>query len=184
MNVFRLVNGGSVDRIIAFDALPKRLTFGLKTKAMDGFPRFWHRWLIEHGSTQPVSIFNPETGTREQKEQPCTYVLEYKMVNADIQKWQEITNYIRKAVDLSVRLMDKIEDMAKPFAKDSTSELSLEPEEVLIIPVPAENKIVAEPVKETVIVRTVESKEPVMAEDSAVPAKRKAGRPKKVAVGA
>lgn len=181
MNVFRLVNGGAVDKIIAFDTLPKRLTVGIRTKPMDGFPRFWHRWLIENGSTQPVSVHNPETGMRDQMEQPCTYILEYKMVNADIQKWQEITNYVRKAVDLSVRLMDRIEDMAKPFAKDSTSELSLEPEEILIIPIPAENKIIAVPVKETVIVRSVESKVPMMAEEAAVPVKKnKGGRPKKV----
>lgn len=183
MNVFRLVNGGTVDKIIAFDTLPKRLTAGIRTKPMDGFPRFWHRWLIEHGSTQPISLLNHETGVREQKEQPCTYLLEYKVVNADIQKWQEITNYVRKAVDLSVRLMDKIEDMATPFAKDSTSELSLEPEDVLIVPIPSEVK--KEDVEdERIMIRSQASKVAVMAEESAVPAKRKAGRPRKVAVGA
>jgi hypothetical protein len=172
MNVFRLVNGGTVDKIIAFDTLPKRLTNGLRTKPMDGFPRFWHRWLIENKSTQTVSLVNKETGIKADHEQPCTYLLEYKVVNADIEKWQEITNYVRKAVDLSVRLMDKIEDMAKPFAKDSTSELALEPEEVPIIPIPSEVKVVVE---------TARSKEAVMAEDVAVPVKKnKGGRPRKI----
>lgn len=179
MNVFRLVNGGTVDKIIAFDSLPKRLTFGIRTKPMDGFPRFWHRWLMENKSTEVVSVFNPETSMKEQKEQPCTFLLEYKMVNADIQKWQEITNYVRKAVDLSVRLMDKIEDMAKPFAKDSTSELSLEPEEVLIIPIPQEIKKLEDSKEETMIVRSPEAKVPAMAEELAIPVKKKMGRPKK-----
>lgn len=182
MHVFRLVNGGAVDKIIAFDSLPKRLVFGLKTKPMDGFARFWHRWLIDNGSTQTVSVLNPETGTREQREQPCTYLLEYKMVNQDIGKWQEITNYVRKAVDLSVRLMDKIEDMAVPFAKDSYSEVSLEPEEVPVIPVPSEIKKVEAP--ERRFARTEEEKAGVAAEESAVPVKRKAGRPKKTLVEA
>ncbi len=175
MQVFRLVNGGAVDKIIAFDELPKRLVFGIKTKPMDGFPRFWHRWLIENKSTQTVSLINKETGIKEDHEQPCTYLLEYKVVNADIEKWQEITNYVRKAVDLSVRLMDKIEDMAKPFAKDSASELALEPEEVPIIPIPSEIKVSIE---------LPRSKEAVMAVDVAVPViKKKPGRPKKVTVG-
>jgi len=173
MNVFRLVNGGAVDRIIAFDTLPKRLTNGLHTKPMDGFPRFWHKWLIENKSTQTITVVNPETGIAEHKEQPCTYLLDYKIVNADIQKWQEITNYVRKAVDLSVRLMDKIEDMAAPFAKDCLSELSLEPEQVPVIPIPSEVKR-ADPVDDSVN---------VMAEESAIPVKKKIGRPKKVAVG-
>lgn len=180
MNVFRLVNGGTVDKIIAFDSLPKRLTFGIRTKPMDGFPRFWHRWLIENGSTQPISVLNHETGVREQMEQPCTFLLEYKVVNADIQRWQEITNYVRKAVDLSVRLMDRIEDMAKPFSKDSVSELSLEPEEVPIVPIPSEVKIVVEAPR---IARVEQDKAPVMAEESAVPFKKKAGRPRKVVAG-
>lgn len=177
MHVFRLVNGGAVDKIIAFDSLPKRLVFGLKTKPMDGFPRFWQRWLIDNGSTQPVSIMNPETGAREQREQPCTYLLEYKMVNADIQKWQEIANYVRKAVDLSVRLMDRIEDMAVAFAKDSYSELSLEPENVPVIPVPSEVKREVEAPRD---------KTGVMSEDAAVPVveKKRRGRPKKVLVEA
>lgn len=179
MNVFRLVNGGAVDKIIAFDSLPKRLTFGIRTKPMDGFPRYWQNWLIEHESTQSIQVMNPETGNREPMEQPCTYILEYKMVNSDIQKWQEITNYIKKAVDLSVRLMDRIEDMAVPFAKDSASELSLEPEQVMIIPVPSEVKKEA-PI-ERITVRAPEERVAVMSEDMAVP-KRKPGRPKKEAV--
>lgn len=164
MNVFRLIDGGQVDKIIAFDELPKSMLKGIKTKAFDGFPSFWKRWAKENSSIRVVSRLDSETGVRSEVEEPCTFMLDYKTTNEDKEKWQEITNYVRRAVDLSVRLMDKIEDMAVKLAKDPYSELSIEPENVPIIPIPAKAKVVVD-----------------VDADVDVPAKRP-GRPKKVAV--
>lgn len=169
MHVFRLVEGGVVDKMIAFDSLPNYMVRGIKTKPFDGFQSFWKRWAKEHESTRTMSVLDPETGIKSDQEQPCTFMLDYKMVNEDKQKWQEITNYVRKAVDLSVRLMDKIEDMAIKLSKDSYSELDIEPEQVPIISLP-----------KPVSAKVEDKDEPVAA---AEPIKKKPGRPKKIAVG-
>ena len=138
MHVFRLVDGGRVDKMIAFDSLPKRLLTGIKKKDLDGYPRYWKAWLKDNNSVHKVKRWNPEMEKFDEVSETFTYMLDYKLINEDTQKWQAITNYVRKAVDLSVRLMDKIEDMAIPVAKDATSELSIEPEMVPIIPIPLE----------------------------------------------
>lgn len=176
MNVFRLVNPGYVDKMIAFDALPKRLLTGIKTKDLEGYPRYWKAWLKENGAVHKVKRWNPEELKVEEKEETFTYLLD-SLINEDKQKWQAITNYVRKAVDLSVRLMDKIDDMAIAVAKDSHSELSIEPEQVPIIPVPLELAPVAEPAR---IIRSKEIEEP----EAFVEAPKKRGRPKKVVVEA
>lgn len=164
MNVFRLVDGGQVDRMIAFDSLPENLTAGIKTKPFDGFPSFWKKWALENNSLRMVPFSNPKTGERTSVKEPCAFILDYKLVNDDKQRWQEIVNYVKKAVDLSVRLMDKIEDMAVPLAKDCYSELSIEPDQVPVIPIPQE-----------------EEDQTVMANEQVVVVRKKPGRPKKVA---
>lgn len=114
MQVFRLVVPGRVDKVIAFDSLPERLVKGIRTGEPSGLPRHWREFA------------------------PKFFILEYLDLNRDIEKWQEITQYVRKAVSLSVRLMDKMEDMAKKMAPDSHAPIELEPEEVLVIPIPEE----------------------------------------------
>ena len=114
MQVFRLVVPGRVDKVIAFDSLPERIVKGIRTAAPSGLPRHWREFA------------------------PHFFVLEYIDLNRDIEKWQEITQYVRKAVSLSVRLMDKIEDMAVKMAPDSHAPLELEPEDVPVIIIPVE----------------------------------------------
>lgn len=176
MQVFRLVDGGRVDRMIAFDALPKRLLTGIRKKDLDGFPRYWKSWLKDNECVHAVKRWNGELEKFDLINETFTYVLDYKSINEDREKWEAITNYVRKAVDLKVRLKDKIEDMAEPLAKDCYSEMSIEPEQVPVIPVPLELREKEEAPK---IITPTEA----AVEEVAVAPKRR-GRPKKVAAEA
>lgn len=174
MQVVRLVDAGYVDKMIAFDELPKELFRGVRMKDLEGYPRYWKAWLKENNAIRKVKKWNADLQKFDEVWETFTYVLDYKFINEDKQKWQEITNYVRKAVDLKVRLLDKIDDMAVPVAKDAHSELSIEPENVPIIPVPLEVKM--EPPEIIKPHETIEA--PVMQEP------KRRGRPPKVALGA
>lgn len=176
MHVFRLVEAGRVDKMIAFDSLPKRLLTGIPMKDLDGFPRYWKAWLKENGCVRTVKRWNAETQRHDEMVETFTFKLDYRLINEDREKWQAISNYVRKAVDLKVRLMDKIEDMAIALAKDSYSELGIEPEQVPIIPIPLEGAEVQEAPR---IIRPSETEMEVPLVE-----KKKPGRPKKVSVEA
>lgn len=148
MQVFRLVQTGHVDKVIAFDELPKRLLDGIEMRSPDGLPRHWKAFIGTHEKRIPSSMEkNPITGAMEKltfppEVGPFFYVLEYKDINKDKDRWQEINAFVRRAVDMKFRLKDKLEDMALPFAPDAMSEIKLEPEnleeEGAIIPIPIE----------------------------------------------
>lgn len=125
MQVLRLVMPGIVDRMIAFNSLPQRLIKGIRRGGIEGFPRHWKDFM----GVKATEI-NP---------QPF-YFLEYTILNADKERWQEISNYVRAVVDKEFRLLDKLEDMAKSLAPDSYTQMTLEPEDILIIPIPAEEE--------------------------------------------
>lgn len=116
MQVLRLVEGGVVDKLIAFDSLPERFFKNVeKTDVrLYGLPRHWAKFSSHH------------------------YVLEYKMVNKDKETWQAMTNFLKQVVDKTFRLMDKIEDMALPMANNSKESVGIEPEEIPIVPIPVE----------------------------------------------
>lgn len=122
MQVFRLVFTGMPDRMIAFDSLPVEFTRTLKTREPAGLPRHWGRWLKENNSV-------------DEKGNPIFYICDYIMTNNDREAWQNITHYVRRMVDTKFRLLDKIEDMAPKMAKDSRADLTLEPEDVPVIPI-------------------------------------------------
>jgi hypothetical protein len=184
MQVFRLVNGGFVDKMIAFDSLPKRILSGVRTRDIAGMPRHWGRWLEDAGCVRDV--FKTETETRVDRslhvtrtvvgKEPCFYLLDYMDLNVDKEKWQEICNYVRKAVDTKVRLLDKLDDMAKKMAPDSHAQLDLEPEDIPVIVIPAEVEDVPRETKTEEMYLTPQG-------ESADAPKRR-GRPKKVAVEA
>lgn len=180
MQVVRLVEAGLVDKMIAFDSLPERLFRNVKTKTVDGFHRYWKRWLEENGSSRSVTRTVDQDGTKETTIEYYTYILDYKDVNADKESWQAITSHVRRAVDLKTRLKDKIEDMAEPLASDSKTEMTLEPENVEIILIPKELKVVEEA---PVIIRPSVGGESVSL-DEVAEAPRKRGRQKKVTVEA
>lgn len=131
MQAIRLVKGGEPDRIIVFDSLPKEFLASSQRRSPAGLPRHWSRWLEEIGSIDPVT------------QKPCFWILDYLMVNNDRETWQNISQYVRRTVDTKFRLMDKLEEMGKPMAKDSRVELSLEPEDITTIPVPQGEPVAA-----------------------------------------
>lgn len=183
MQAFKLVNGGFVDRVIVFDSLPERLYKNVQTRGTDGFPKAWARWLAEIGSTRVV--LKTETSVDLARnytykytpigKEPCFFVLQYTDINADKEIWRNICEHLRLNVGPEVRLKEKIEDMAVPFAGSPTQPLELETDDVPVIPVPPEKK--AEPS----LIELVKPGETILVEENA-PKKR--GRPKKVAVEA
>jgi len=165
MQIVRLVEPGKVDRIVGFDSLPARLLKGVRRGVMDGFPRHWK------------TFFKDEPN----KERPF-YFFEHTMINADKERWQEITSYVRQVVDKKVRLLDKIEDMAIPMAPDSYSQLTVEPEDITIIPIPKEEDGPNDEEKEN---KDDEEKEDESeAETVSATGKRKPGRPRKTLAAA
>lgn len=181
MQVFKLVNGGFVDRVIVFDSLPERFTKGIRTREIAGFPRSWARWLASIGSTRPV--LKTETSVDLARnwtfkytpigEEPCFFVLDYADINADKERWRDISEYLRMNCGPEVRLKEKVEDMAMPLSPNPTSELSVEPEDIPVIVLP-KTEVKGAPVhdlvkpEETILVNEVSTK--------------RRGRPKKVAV--
>lgn len=162
MQVFRLVDPGVVDRCIAFNSLPKRLLAGVRRGLIEGFPRHWQDFMGVSKTDKDARPF---------------YFLEYKMLNSDKERWQQISNYVRAAADKTVHLLDKIEDMAIPLAPDAYSQLTLEPEDVPVIPIAPEDeeKVEVKEEKKAPIVKAIEesNNEPVFT-------KKKPGRPKKL----
>ena len=131
MQVIKLIHPGHVDKVMAFDELPKEFLKGLRTYAPNGFPRHWKEWLKEVGSKTKIRYtVNKEEMEREEQ---CFFGIEYLTLNHDKERWQEIAGYVRRNCDASIRLLDKFEDMAKPLAPDALQPLELEPEDVPII---------------------------------------------------
>lgn len=174
----KLVNAGFVDKVIVFDSLPERLWKNIRTRACDGFPRAWAKWLVEIGSTR--TVFATETNVDMARnwtykhtpvgKEPCFYVLEYTDINADKEAWRNICDYLKTHCGPDVRLTEKIEDMAIAMAPDSYKSLSIETEDVPVVSVPNDTEV---PEKELV----------GQGEQIIVQEKRR-GRPKKVTVEA
>lgn len=193
LQVIRLVSPGRVDKFIAFNELPRRFLTGVR-KRDESATRGLRDFLKEKGSIErkvnKVKGFDHEGYDDVEFSFPFTYFLEYQMVNADKDKWIDIVSYLRRVVDPNVRLMDHIEDMAKPCANDSYTEFSLEGSEIPVIPVPPEFTKPIEPFKGIVvkdldvlkggdlpiIERAEKEAETVVVQEL----KRKRGRPKKV----
>lgn len=182
LQVIRLVTPGRVDSLIAFDALPKRFLVGVKKRDESG-TLMLREWLKQRGciETRVNEVRNHETEKLEKVEYhyPFTYFLDYTTVNADKEKWLDIVSYVRRAVSPSVRLLDKIEDMAKKAAIDSHQEFSLEPQDIPVIPIPSE--LVTPQVSPKVFEEPVVERAEVVADREQVETiKKKRGRPKKV----
>lgn len=181
MQAFKLVNGGFVDKVIVFDSLPEYLYKNVRTRAADGFPRSWAKWLAEIGSVRTVNKTDTTVDLARNwtfkytpiGQEPCFYVLEYTDINADKESWRAIGEYLRQHVGPEVRLKEKIEDMALALAPNSKESLSVEYEDIPVIPVPSEIKA---PEKEL-----IEHGEVVLVSE---PSAKRRGRPKKIAVEA
>lgn len=137
--VFRLMD--MPDRVIAFDELPQELLEGLEMCDCSKLPRHWRDYLgmrEKHVRIPPDR--DPLTGTVRTYKPivqtgPYAYLIDQE-VNHDRERWQEIESYVRRNAPKDFRLLDKLKDMAKPMGKDVHSELDLEPEDVIIVPLP------------------------------------------------
>lgn len=138
--VFRLM--GMPDKVIAFDELPKDLLEGLEMFDCSRLPKDWREFI---GTRERHIRIAPEIDpfTRQRitfpplvQKAPYAFLIDWE-VNSNKERWQEISNYVKRNAPKDFRLMDKIEDMAKPMAADAHSELTLEPEDVVVVPLPA-----------------------------------------------
>ena len=141
MQVFRLM--GMPDKVIAFDELPEDLVKGFEMIKADGFPKYWKKWLGEKEITTKVpSELNPVTGQRRTfdpivEKDSYFYLVDWN-VKPVVEKWKEVESYVRDRVPSDFRLKDKLEDMALPLAPDKISGITLEPDDVVVIPIPKE----------------------------------------------
>lgn len=149
MQVFRLMN--MPDRVIAFDELPERLLSRFDMCNADGFPRHWKEWL---GKKKRITQIPPEkdflTGQVRRfepivEENHFFYVVDYT-VNPMVEKWKELCDYVRQHVSKETRLMENIDDMAVPLAANKSDGVTLEPEDVPVIPIPPEAESLIVPV--------------------------------------
>jgi hypothetical protein len=153
--VFRLM--GMPDKVIAFDELPADLLEGLEMCDCSKLPRDWRDFIGTR--EKPIRIppdRDPLTGqvrtyTPVVQKGPYAYLIDWE-INHDKERWQEIESYVRRNAPKDFRLLDKIADMAKPMGQDAHSELSLEIESVVVIPLPKTEE--KEPEVATVSVET------------------------------
>lgn len=139
MQVFRLMN--MPDRVIAFDELPARLLQGFEMCKADGFPRHWKAWM---GSVEKVTKVPPEkdplTGNLRRfdpiVETDSYFYLVDWTIKPVTEKWQEVVDFVRQHVSKDFRMPEKFEDLAKPLAANKTDGVTLEPEDVVVVPIP------------------------------------------------
>lgn len=139
MQVFRLMD--MPDKVIAFNELPAYLLEGLELCDCSKLPRHWRDFIgIREKHVRIPPDRDPLTGqvrtyTPIIQKGPYAFLID-KELNNDKERWGEIESYVRRNAPKDFRLMDKIADMAKPMARDVHSELDLEPEDVIVIPLP------------------------------------------------
>lgn len=138
LQVFRLMN--MPDRVIAFDELPEDLVRPFEKCRTDGFPRHWKEFL---GKKKNVIKVQPERGIDGKwhefppiEETDCFFYLVDWTIGNDEEAWKTICSYVKANAPKDFRLLDNIEDMAVPLAPNKTDGVTLEPEEVPVIPLP------------------------------------------------
>lgn len=144
MQVLRLM--GMPDRVIAFDSLPEDLVQGLEMRAAAGTAfRPWRDWM---GKKKRVTKISPERDPFTNQirvfepivEEDYYFYIVDETLNHDMEKWEAISDYVRRNAPKDFRLKDRIEDMALPLAPDVRSDVTLEPEQVVVIPLPKPEK--------------------------------------------
>ncbi len=139
--VFRLMGGP--DRIIAFDSLPDRLLEGFELCEAAGFPRHWKEWM---GKTKRFIKIPPEkdflTGQVRRfepivEEDSYFYLVDWNL-RPVAERWDNICDFVKRVVPKEFRLKENIGAMALPLAANTSDGVTLEPEDVVIIPIPLE----------------------------------------------
>lgn len=139
MQCFRLM--GMPDSVIAFDALPESLVSGFEMCKADGFPRHWKEWLGKKKRkieippekeflTGQVRRFDPIV-----EEDSYFYLVDWT-IQPTVEKWEKVCDYVRQNVSKDFRVSERLGDMAKKLAANKTDGVTLEPEEVVVIPLP------------------------------------------------
>lgn len=137
MQLFRLM--GMPDRMIAFNELPKDLIDGVDMCDESRMPRHWKDFIgVREREVHIPRDRDPLTGTVRTyapivQRAPYTFVIDWE-INKDKERWQEIEAYVKRAAPKDFRLTERLVDMAKPMAVDAHAEMSLEPEDVVIVP--------------------------------------------------
>jgi hypothetical protein len=116
MQIVRLVFVGVPDRYIAFNSLPEKYFAGVEKASTASMPKEWREDSKEH------YVFFPDD------------------INKDKDRWSEIDGFVRRVVDPSFRLKDKLAEMAIPAAKDCQAGFELEIEQVPVIPIPLQHQ--------------------------------------------
>lgn len=136
MDIFRFM--GMPDKVLGIEGLPEDFLRPFEMNRADGFPRHWKEFMGKRKKLTPIPPEkDPLTGLVRRfdpivEEDSYFFLVDWNLKQNE-EKWQELTDYVRKNVDRDVRLLDKIEDMAKPLARDKSEGVSLEPEDVPII---------------------------------------------------
>ncbi len=141
MQVFRLMGGP--DKVIAFDELPERLTQGFELCKADGFPRHWKEWL---GKKENVIKIPPEMDVFTKQVRTFTPIIEkdhyFYLVDWNlrpvVERWDAICDFVKRVVPKDFRLTENLEEMAIPLASNKSDGVSIEPEQVVVIPIPLE----------------------------------------------
>lgn len=139
--VFRLMGGP--DKVIAFDELPERLLEGFEFVNADGFPRHWKEWM---GKRTRLIKIPPEkdflTGQVRKfdpiiEEDHFFYSVDWNL-RPVCERWDAICDFAKRVVPKEFRLKENIGAMALPLAANTSDGVSLEPEDVVVIPIPLE----------------------------------------------
>lgn len=135
------------DKVIAFDGLPEELLSELEMLNCSKLPRHWRDFI---GTRERLVKIKPERDPYTGKMSDYTTVKEIapfcwvvdREINKDKEAWRAIESYVKRNAPRDFRMTDPIVDietgkstMAKPLAADAHSELSLEPEDVTVIPI-------------------------------------------------
>lgn len=137
MQIVRLM--GMPDKIIGFDELPEDLLETIEMRTQVSAPRHWREFMgVREKKTKVQPFVDPMTRQLVKcdpitEKGPFAWVIDWE-INQDKDVWQNISNYVRRNAPESFRLLDKIEDMAKPLATSVSGEWSLEPEDMIVIP--------------------------------------------------
>ena len=127
------------DKIIAFDELPEDFLSELEMQNEKAMLRYWKDFIGTRKRTIQIKPYvDPMTRQLIKcepivEESPFTWVVDWE-INSNVDAWSRICAYVRQNVQEGFRLLDKIEDMAKPLAPNVSEQITLEPEDVVIIP--------------------------------------------------
>lgn len=135
------------DKVIAFDGLPEELLSDLEMLNCSKLPRHWREFIgVRDRLVKIKPERDPYTGkmseyTTVKESAPFCWVVD-REINKDKEAWRQIESYVKRNAPQDFRMTDPIVDietgkstMAKQMAADAHSELSLEPEEVTVIPI-------------------------------------------------